>query len=142
MVDGGASEELVAFFRGAFDVQTAARKIALTIEAAAADLRRRVPAALMRRVHKIVVDVARQPAASSSAAVVSQGGDGSTPHDAKLQAPDKKRGKKRARQVVERLSGNASSSSSEHSTGSDVLDSEDDNGFDLPRPIPKPANDV
>jgi len=142
MEDGGASPELVAFFRGAFDVQTAARSIALTIESVAADLRRRVPAALMRRVHEIVVDVAPPPVAPSPASAVSPTGDGSSPHVAALQAGDEKRGRKRARPAAKLASRSGSSSPTEQSTGSDVSASEDDDGFDLPRPVPKPSKVV
>jgi len=142
MVDGGASPELVAFLRGFFDVRTAARSIALTIEAAAAELRRRVPGALMRRVHALAVEVPPPPAIPPPASVVAGGGDGWSSRDATLQAGDEKRGRKRALHAVDRASGSASSSLSEFSSGSDVCSSEDDDGFDLPRPIPKPAEEV
>jgi len=142
MEDGGASPELVAFFRGAFDVQTAARSIALTIESVAADLRRRVPAALMRRVHETVVDLAPPPVAPSPASAVSPSGDGSSPHVAALQAGDEKRGRKRARPAAKLASRSGSSSPTEQSTGSDVSASEEDDGLDLPRPVPKPSKVV
>lgn len=56
----------MAFFRAAFDVRTAVRSLALTIESASDDLRRRVPAALMERIHKIIADDPAPEAASSA----------------------------------------------------------------------------
>lgn len=136
MVDGGASPELVAFLRGAFDVRTAARSIAISIEAAADDLRRRVPVALMQRVHALVVDVPPAAAVPPLASLVAPGGDSG------LSAADKERGRKRVRQTVENGSGSESSSSSQTTSGSEVLLSEDDDGFDLPRPLPKQVKEV
>ena len=62
MVDRGASKELVAFLRAVFYLRVAARSLAMSIEEASADMRRRVPAELMARVHSLVVE-ARPPAA-------------------------------------------------------------------------------
>jgi len=62
MVDGGASKELVAFSRPVFDIRVAARSLAMPIEEAAADMRHRVPAELMARVHSL--DVQSRPPAT------------------------------------------------------------------------------
>lgn len=140
VIDGGASPELVAFLRGFFDLQTAARSLALTIVSAPADLRRRVPAALMQRVLALVADndllITAPPrvlAPDHDAADVCEA-------DADLPGADAERGSKRAR--VKTASVTSSSSADDYSSDTDVFASDTDDGFDLPRAPKKPTDDV
>jgi len=55
-VDGGVRPELFVFFRSFFNCRRVARSLALTIQDAASDLRRRVPVLLMRHIDAIVAD--------------------------------------------------------------------------------------
>jgi len=137
--------ELLASLRGVFDVRTAARSIALTIEAAASDFRRRVPVALMRRVHELVIDLPPPPlvapcVASPLPSLVDPGAHGSR-GDATQPAVEVRRGRKRDRATDTPQRSN-SSSSGEAGSGADDFSSDDDDGYDLQRHIPKTPNIV
>lgn len=140
-VDGGASTELVAFMRGFFDLRTAARSLSLTIVSAPDDLRRRVPAALMQRINALVVDSGPPRGASPRLVAVEQDVAEEGQDDAGLHAADSERGSKRAR-LTRTASSTSSSSTSDDSSGTDVFDSDGDDGFELPRASKKAAEDV
>eukprot|EP00168_Porphyra_purpurea_P012966 TRINITY_DN3485_c0_g3_i1.p3 TRINITY_DN3485_c0_g3~~TRINITY_DN3485_c0_g3_i1.p3 ORF type:complete len:314 (-),score=59.19 TRINITY_DN3485_c0_g3_i1:2005-2946(-) len=141
IVDGGASIELVELLRGVFDLRSASRSIALTIEEVADDLRRRVPNALMRRVHEVVVDVLHLPAALPLASAAAQDGSNLAMHDSRLQAADEQRGVKRRRQSS-RSQGSDSFSSTECTSDADAFETDDDDGCDLPQAAPRPSKKV
>lgn len=140
-VDGGASPQLVAFQRGVFDVQTAARSLALKIESAPTDLRHRVPSLLMLRVNALVAEEGPVPVDSSTNKAV----EGAAVHvvaaDADLLDADAERGRKRSR-VVYASADSSASSAAECSSETDVFASGDDDGFDLPRAVKQPADPV
>ncbi|KAK1861820.1 hypothetical protein I4F81_004400 [Pyropia yezoensis] len=141
MVDGGAFPALVAFLRGIFDLRTASRSIALTPESAPDDLRRRVPAALMRRVHAVVAEIDPPPTVPHPVIGASDDVAGQAAQDDDLQVADSKRGRKRAR-VGPGPSFSSSSSLGGLSSGMDAMPSEDDDGFYMPRSAKMPKEPV
>lgn len=138
LVDGGAAPELVAFLRRVFDVRLAARSLALKIQSAAADLRRRMPVPLLSRVHVLVANGGPRLGEST---LVGAGGEvsGMGPYaadtlvdvdDAELDGGG----------VHEDNDATAASSST--CSGSDVFSSDEDDGVDLPRQSKKPIKVV
>jgi len=141
IIDGGASEEVVDFLRGVFDVRPAARSLALTILAAAEDLRRRVPAELMARVTALVSDMPPPVAPDAPASLPPdlQGAVAQTKRDADLHEADAERGRaKRLRREGKSVGDSGSSSSGASTSGSDVFASDED-GFDLAPRIKEPT---
>jgi len=142
IVDGGASVELVALLRGSFDVRRAARSLALTILDASYDLRRRVPAVLMARIKELVTDATPPPVTDRHSWVVPSvggcGNDAEVCEDAELRYVDAERGRKRDRPAAARSKETSLSSSGETNSDGDVFASDDD-GFDMPPPVKKPA---
>lgn len=131
-VDGGAPPALVAFLRWVFDLRFASRSLSLTIESSPDDLRRRVPAALMQRVHVVAAEIA--PPSFVAPPVIDAGDDSAelAARDGDLLSADAGRGRKRAR-VILPASSSTSSSIEGLSSGTDVMSSEKDNGFYMPR---------
>jgi len=138
MVDGGASKELVAFLRGAFDVRVAARSLALTVEGAPADLRRRVPAELMARVHALLVDAELPLAPAGPTEPAAHGGGESLLVDTDLLRVDAERGRMRARADDWGEADQGSSTDGASSSDSDPFASDED-GYVLPRAAEEPA---
>jgi len=138
MVDGGASKELVAFLRAVFDVRVAARSLALTVEEASADMRRRVPAELMARVHALVVDAVPTPTPEGPASSAAHGDAEPDSKDAELLQADAKRGRMRAGSAHESGVPSGSSTSGGSSSDSDPFASDGD-GYVLPRVGDQPA---
>lgn len=140
IIDGGASEEVVDFLRAVFDVRPAARSLALTILAAADDLRRRVPVELMAHVTALVSNVPPPAAPDAPATLPSalQGAVALDEHDADLQEADAERGRAKPLRREKKTEGDSGSSSSGGSTrGSDMFASDGD-GFDLAPRIKEP----
>jgi len=142
IIDGGASVELVALLRGSLDVRLAARALALTILDASHDLHRRVPAVLMARIKELATDATPPPVTGRHSWVAPSVGrcsnDGEVSEDAELRDSDAERCRKRERTGAAKSKETSSSSSAETKSDGDVFSSDDD-GFDIPPPVKKPA---
>jgi len=101
-----------------------------------------VPADLLRRVHKVILNVLPPPAAPSPTSALSKDCENLELHVATLQAGDDRRRRNHALQAAERASRSASSSPTRLSSGSEISESKNDDRYDFPWPMPKPATMV
>jgi len=140
IIDGGAPEEFVDFSRALFDVRPVARSLALTILAAADDLRRRVPVELMAHVTDPVSNVRPTAAPDAPATLPSalQGAVALEDHDADLHEADAERGRAKPLRREKKTEGDSGSSSSGGITSGSDMFASDGFGFDLAPRIKEP----
>lgn len=140
-IDGDVAPALVAFPRGLSYLRAAARTLTLTIASMPDNLRRLVPGALMKRVDDVVAEIPPPSAASPPLNAFDDAGDAVAAREADLLGADAERVRKCAG-VTTASSLTIASSEWDHTSGSNVVSSEDKDSFYRPRDAKLPQDPV